>query len=138
MWGFLVAAFSVLYVPLIVLDSEQIDVISSGFANSDFQEDDYNAVDDQNSSSDHHDQRHRDDEWFEEQLEDDLKWSFSLNRYRNPVFVHKTVLLLVHFILNLFCVTLFGWFLGSVLHAVTSQFQNIALLDTPRFGKVIT
>ncbi|KAL6274422.1 hypothetical protein ACE6H2_025114 [Prunus campanulata] len=41
-------------------------------------------------------------EWFEEQLEADLKWSFALN---------------------------------GVLHAATSEFQDIVLLDTKRFGK---
>ncbi|ONH97634.1 hypothetical protein PRUPE_7G202400 [Prunus persica] len=43
-------------------------------------------------------------EWFEEQLEADLKWSFALN---------------------------------GVLHAATSEFQDIVLLDTKRFGKAL-
>ncbi|KAG7030499.1 Thermospermine synthase ACAULIS5 [Cucurbita argyrosperma subsp. argyrosperma] len=43
-------------------------------------------------------------EWFEEQLEDDLKWSFAVNR---------------------------------ILHAATSKFQDIVLLDTKRFGKAL-
>lgn len=86
MWGFLVAAFSVFYVPLIVPGREQIDVISSnGFPDSDESQEDY-INGDQNplETSDHHDnhrQHRHDDGWFEEQLEDDLKWSFSLNRY---------------------------------------------------------
>ncbi|GAY37487.1 Thermospermine synthase ACAULIS5 [Citrus sinensis] len=42
--------------------------------------------------------------WFEEVIDDDLKWSFALNR---------------------------------VLHKGTSEFQDIALLDTKRFGKVL-
>ncbi|XP_077236321.1 S-adenosyl-L-methionine-dependent methyltransferases superfamily protein [Tasmannia lanceolata] len=42
--------------------------------------------------------------WYEEDLDDDLKWSFSLN---------------------------------SVLHRGTSEFQEIALLDTKHFGKVL-
>ncbi|KGN60515.1 thermospermine synthase ACAULIS5 [Cucumis sativus] len=43
-------------------------------------------------------------QWFEEELEDDLKWSFAVNR---------------------------------VLHATTSEFQDIVLLDTKRFGKAL-
>ncbi|BFG39646.1 hypothetical protein CerSpe_259200 [Prunus speciosa] len=42
--------------------------------------------------------------WFEEQLEADLKWSFALN---------------------------------GVLHAAASEFQDIVLLDTKRFGKAL-
>ncbi|KAG8635969.1 hypothetical protein MANES_16G084600v8 [Manihot esculenta] len=42
--------------------------------------------------------------WYEETIDDDLKWSFALN---------------------------------SVLHKGTSEFQDIALLDTKRFGKVL-
>ncbi|KAI5320130.1 hypothetical protein L3X38_039838 [Prunus dulcis] len=42
-------------------------------------------------------------EWFEEQLEADLKWSFALNG----------------------------------VHAATSDFQDIVLLDTKRFGKAL-
>ncbi|WCJ29355.1 Polyamine aminopropyltransferase [Euphorbia peplus] len=42
--------------------------------------------------------------WYEETIDDDLKWSFALN---------------------------------SVLHKGTSEFQEIALLDTKRFGKVL-
>ncbi|KAH6831091.1 S-adenosyl-L-methionine-dependent methyltransferases superfamily protein [Perilla frutescens var. hirtella] len=42
--------------------------------------------------------------WFEEVIDDDLKWSFALNR---------------------------------VLHKGTSVYQDIALLDTKRFGKVL-
>ncbi|XP_050382406.1 thermospermine synthase ACAULIS5-like isoform X2 [Argentina anserina] len=44
------------------------------------------------------------EEWFEEQLEEDLKWSFALNR---------------------------------VLHIGASQFQDVALVDSKRFGKVL-
>ncbi|GLT71938.1 hypothetical protein SLA2020_439200 [Shorea laevis] len=42
--------------------------------------------------------------WYEELIDDDLKWSFALNR---------------------------------VLHKGTSEYQDIALLDTKRFGKVL-
>ncbi|ESQ50305.1 hypothetical protein EUTSA_v10002037mg [Eutrema salsugineum] len=42
--------------------------------------------------------------WYEETIDDDLKWSFALN---------------------------------SVLHQGTSEYQDIALLDTKRFGKVL-
>ncbi|WCJ42762.1 Polyamine aminopropyltransferase [Euphorbia peplus] len=42
--------------------------------------------------------------WFEEQLEDDLKWSFQLN---------------------------------SMLHATTSEYQDIVLMDSKPFGKVL-
>ncbi|KAI9192256.1 hypothetical protein LWI29_029783 [Acer saccharum] len=42
--------------------------------------------------------------WYEEIIDDDLKWSFALNR---------------------------------VLHKGTSQYQDIALLDTKHFGKVL-
>ncbi|KAK6118333.1 hypothetical protein DH2020_047904 [Rehmannia glutinosa] len=42
--------------------------------------------------------------WFEEEIDVDLKWSFALNR---------------------------------VLHKGTSEYQDIALLDTKRFGKVL-
>ncbi|KAL0735490.1 hypothetical protein Bca4012_011700 [Brassica carinata] len=42
--------------------------------------------------------------WYEETIDDDLKWSFALN---------------------------------SVLHKGTSEYQEIALLDTKRFGKVL-
>ncbi|KAH7519261.1 hypothetical protein FEM48_Zijuj08G0017300 [Ziziphus jujuba var. spinosa] len=62
--------------------------------------DDYGDDDDQNlpvPEIDH-------EEWFEEQLEADLKWSFALN---------------------------------GVLHAETSEFQDIVLLDTKRFGKAL-
>ncbi|KDP34042.1 hypothetical protein JCGZ_07613 [Jatropha curcas] len=45
-----------------------------------------------------------DSSWYEETIDDDLKWSFALN---------------------------------SVLHKGTSEFQDIALLDTKRFGKVL-
>lgn len=41
--------------------------------------------------------------WYEETIDDDLKWSFALN---------------------------------SVLHTGTSEYQEIALLDTKHFGKV--
>ncbi|XP_065850265.1 thermospermine synthase ACAULIS5-like isoform X2 [Euphorbia lathyris] len=44
------------------------------------------------------------DQWFEEQLEVDLKWSFQLNR---------------------------------VLHETTSEYQDIVLLDSKPFGKVL-
>ncbi|KAL5850662.1 hypothetical protein ACOSQ4_008675 [Xanthoceras sorbifolium] len=47
---------------------------------------------------------HQDCCWFEEIIDDDLKWSFALNR---------------------------------VLHKGTSQYQDIALLDTKHFGKVL-
>ncbi|PON46337.1 Polyamine biosynthesis domain containing protein [Parasponia andersonii] len=47
---------------------------------------------------------HKDSSWYEEVIDDDLKWSFALN---------------------------------SVLHKGTSEFQDIALLDTKRFGKVL-
>ncbi|CAH2065686.1 unnamed protein product [Thlaspi arvense] len=43
-------------------------------------------------------------DWYEETIDDDLKWSFALN---------------------------------SVLHQGTSKYQDIALLDTKRFGKVL-
>ncbi|XP_062100545.1 thermospermine synthase ACAULIS5 [Humulus lupulus] len=46
----------------------------------------------------------KDSSWYEEVIDDDLKWSFALN---------------------------------SVLHKGTSEFQDIALLDTKRFGKVL-
>ncbi|XP_022858735.1 thermospermine synthase ACAULIS5-like [Olea europaea var. sylvestris] len=46
----------------------------------------------------------KEDSWFEEELDADLKWSFALNR---------------------------------VLHRGTSEYQDIALLDTKRFGKVL-
>nr|WAU46218.1 spermidine synthase [Erythroxylum coca] len=42
--------------------------------------------------------------WYEESIDEDLKWSFSLNR---------------------------------VLHKGTSEFQDIVLMDTKRFGKVL-
>ncbi|XP_027081244.1 thermospermine synthase ACAULIS5 [Coffea arabica] len=42
--------------------------------------------------------------WFEEEIDDDLRWSFALN---------------------------------SVLHKGTSEYQDIALLDTKKFGKVL-
>ncbi|GLT25621.1 hypothetical protein SLA2020_007410 [Shorea laevis] len=45
-----------------------------------------------------------DDYWYEETIDDDLKWSFALNR---------------------------------VLHKGTSIYQDFALLDTKRFGKVL-
>lgn len=47
---------------------------------------------------------HQDCSWYEEIIDDDLKWSFALNR---------------------------------VLHKGTSQYQDIALLDTKHFGKVL-
>ncbi|OAY54149.1 thermospermine synthase ACAULIS5 [Manihot esculenta] len=49
-------------------------------------------------------QNHDQSSWYEETIDDDLRWSFALNR---------------------------------VLHKGTSQFQDIALLDTKRFGKVL-
>ncbi|XP_044463584.1 thermospermine synthase ACAULIS5-like [Mangifera indica] len=48
--------------------------------------------------------QHQDCCWFEEEIDDNLKWSFALNR---------------------------------VLHKGTSKYQDIALLDTKRFGKVL-
>ncbi|XP_038890496.1 thermospermine synthase ACAULIS5-like [Benincasa hispida] len=57
-----------------------------------------------NSTSLPLDHIHQVSEWFEEQLEDDLKWSFAVNR---------------------------------ILHAATSEFQDIVLLDTKRFGKAL-
>lgn len=48
----------------------------------------------------------RDGSWYEETIDDDLKWSFALN-------------------------------VNGVLHKGTSEFQEIALLDTKRFGKVL-
>ncbi|KAF8370142.1 hypothetical protein HHK36_031837 [Tetracentron sinense] len=42
--------------------------------------------------------------WYEEEIDEDLKWSFALN---------------------------------SILHRGTSEYQNIALLDTKHFGKVL-
>ncbi|KAL8237336.1 hypothetical protein R6Q59_018417 [Mikania micrantha] len=45
-----------------------------------------------------------DDSWFEEVIDDDLKWSFALN---------------------------------SVLHRGISEYQDIVLLDTKRFGKAL-
>uniref|UniRef100_A0A6N2L4D0 thermospermine synthase n=1 Tax=Salix viminalis TaxID=40686 RepID=A0A6N2L4D0_SALVM len=50
------------------------------------------------------DQTHTDSSWFEESIDEDLKWSFALN---------------------------------SVLCKVTSEYQDITLLDTKRFGKVL-
>ncbi|KAH7523868.1 thermospermine synthase ACAULIS5 [Ziziphus jujuba] len=47
---------------------------------------------------------HKDSFWYEEVIDEDLKWSFALN---------------------------------SVLHKGTSEYQDIALLDTKRFGKVL-
>ncbi|PNX89215.1 thermospermine synthase ACAULIS5-like protein [Trifolium pratense] len=44
------------------------------------------------------------DTWYEEVIDDDLKWSFKLN---------------------------------SVLHKAISEYQDIALLDTKRFGKAL-
>ncbi|KAJ4708963.1 Thermospermine synthase [Melia azedarach] len=48
--------------------------------------------------------QHQDCSWYEEIIDEDLKWSFALNR---------------------------------VLHKGTSEYQDIALLDTKRFGKVL-
>ncbi|KAJ7979265.1 Thermospermine synthase [Quillaja saponaria] len=45
-------------------------------------------------------------DWYEEELEEDLRWSFSLNN-------------------------------NGILHAGRSEFQNLTLLDTKRFGKVL-
>ncbi|XP_057776349.1 thermospermine synthase ACAULIS5-like [Salvia miltiorrhiza] len=53
---------------------------------------------------DQNQEEEKQDSWFEEVIDDDLKWSFALNR---------------------------------VLHKGTSVYQDIALLDTKRFGKVL-
>ncbi|CAN6539613.1 unnamed protein product [Malus baccata var. baccata] len=53
-----------------------------------------------------HVERDRDSSWYEETIDDDLKWSFALN-------------------------------VNGVLHKGTSEYQEIALLDTRRFGKVL-
>ncbi|KAJ6924294.1 thermospermine synthase ACAULIS5 [Populus alba x Populus x berolinensis] len=58
------------------------------------------------------DQTHNDSSWFEESIDEDLKWSFALNR--------------INYIS-----------LNSVLCKVTSEYQDITLLDTKRFGKVL-
>ncbi|KAJ1442855.1 Spermidine/spermine synthase [Sesbania bispinosa] len=50
------------------------------------------------------DENHDSSSWYEEVIDDDLKWSFKLNR---------------------------------VLHKTISEYQDIALLDTKRFGKVL-
>ncbi|XP_004288972.1 PREDICTED: thermospermine synthase ACAULIS5-like [Fragaria vesca subsp. vesca] len=70
------------------------------FSESDHDQDDDIPQDDENGDQ----QDQNGEEWFEEQLEADLKWSFALNR---------------------------------VLHKGTSQFQDAALLDSKRFGKVL-
>ncbi|XP_009334690.2 thermospermine synthase ACAULIS5 [Pyrus x bretschneideri] len=53
-----------------------------------------------------HIERDTDSSWYEETIDDDLKWSFALN-------------------------------VNGVLHKGTSEYQEIALLDTKRFGKVL-
>ncbi|XP_044472375.1 thermospermine synthase ACAULIS5-like [Mangifera indica] len=55
----------------------------------------------QNKNGNH---QHQDPCWYEEMIDENLKWSFALNR---------------------------------VLHKGTSKYQDIALLDTKRFGKVL-
>ncbi|XP_010261941.1 PREDICTED: thermospermine synthase ACAULIS5 [Nelumbo nucifera] len=61
-----------------------------------------------NNGYDNRDQVYEDNQkklcWYEEDLDDDLKWSYALNR---------------------------------VLHRGTSEYQEIALLDTKHFGKVL-
>lgn len=73
--------------------------------------------------------------WYEEIIDENLKWSFALNR---------CLILLINFRISWFsffklhrrfmCINSSRLF--SVLQKGTSEFQDIALLDTKRFGKV--
>ncbi|KAF3446099.1 hypothetical protein FNV43_RR11278 [Rhamnella rubrinervis] len=63
----------------------------------------YEKTDHKTLINDNH-HHHKDSCWYEEVIDEDLKWSFALN---------------------------------SVLHKGTSEYQDIALLDTKRFGKVL-
>lgn len=85
-------------------------------------------------------QEENQDSWFEEVIDDDLKWSFALNRYLSQIRVY---FLLVAYLLSLakfkfdsFITECLSILLSRVLHKGTSVYQDIALLDTKRFGKV--
>lgn len=72
--------------------------------------------------------------WYEETIDDDLKWSFALNRFSSFSFVLTSHTFLSHFPNHSFCFSFPPY--NSVLHKGTSEYQDIALLDTKRFGKV--
>lgn len=71
--------------------------------------------------------------WYEEVIDDDLKWSFALNRWDRVsyLFVQQSFCISVKYFVNLFFFPLI-----SVLHRGASKYQDIALLDTKHFGKV--
>jgi len=95
------------------------------------------------------DQNH-DSSWYEEIIDDDLKWSFKLNRFviasSNSLYKssNKNFLSLLSCFINIVCglfhklnsFLLFSTCFNSVLHKAISEYQDIALLDTKRFGKV--
>jgi len=111
----------------------------------------------------HHvnDQNH-DSSWYEEIIDEDLKWSFKLNRlviiasaihYSKSMYIgsNKKILsfsfcsasaLLDRYNFYFCFITLMHFFyfyffnFNSVLHKAISEYQDIALLDTKRFGKV--
>ena len=60
-------------------DDHESEVISNG-EDYNHDHDDQNQNQSGTSDQNHHQHRHI-EEWFEEQLEHDLKWSFALNRY---------------------------------------------------------
>lgn len=77
------------------------------------------------------DQNH-DSSWYEEIIDEDLKWSFKLNRFlitaSNSMYQSSNKI--AFYKLNLL------FFFNSVLHKAISKYQDITLLDTKRFGKV--
>lgn len=107
------------------------------------------------------DQNH-DSSWYEEIIDEDLKWSFKLNRlviiasaihYSKSMYIgsNKKILsfsfcsasaLLDRYNFYFCFITLMHFFyfyffnFNSVLHKAISEYQDIALLDTKRFGKV--
>ncbi|KAM6559343.1 hypothetical protein CsatA_028582 [Cannabis sativa] len=76
--------------------------LSNGFSTF-YEKKDQNIINN-NITNNNNINNNNDSSWYEEVIDEDLKWSFALN---------------------------------SVLHKGTSEFQDIALLDTKRFGKVL-
>lgn len=134
MWSFLCAAVMAFYSPPPQVPLEDDEPPLNVDEHIDFSESDHDQDDDIPQDDENGDQQDQNgEEWFEEQLEADLKWSFALNRYPKLVKYSK---IFSHKLGDMFTYSFVVCF--RVLHKGASQFQDVALLDSKRFGKVLS
>ncbi|KAL6224242.1 hypothetical protein ACLB2K_003097 [Fragaria x ananassa] len=133
MWSFLCAAVMAFYSPPPQVPLEDDEPPLNVDEHIDFSESDHDQDDDIPQDDENGDQQDQNGEqWFEEQLEADLKWSFALNRCPKLVKYSK---IFSHKLGDMFTYSFVVCFM--VLHKGVSQFQDVALLDSKRFGKVL-